>query len=107
MPTSFEQHVSVPSNVMFRELEGESVILDLDSESYFGLDPVGTRMWQLVTEANSIQSAYDALVTEYDVAPETLREDLLELLDTLQGRGLIEIGEPPDPEAVIVEPGSP
>jgi len=91
MSTSFEQRVSVPSNVMFRELEGESVILDLDSESYFGLDPVGTRMWQLVTEADSIQGAYETLVGEYEVAPDTLRRDLLELLDTLQERGLIEL----------------
>ena len=91
MSTSFEQRVSVPPGVMFRELEGESVILDLDSESYFGLDPVGTRMWQLLTESASIQDAYDVLVGEYDVAAETLRDDLVELLETLRGRGLIEI----------------
>ena len=91
MSTSFAQRVSVPSNVMFRELEGESVILDLDSEKYFGLDEIGTRMWRLLTEATSIQRAYDALVEEYEVAPETLRADLSDLLETLRERGLIEI----------------
>jgi hypothetical protein len=42
MSTSFAQRVSIPDSVMFRELEGESVILDLDSESYFGLDQLDT-----------------------------------------------------------------
>lgn len=91
MSLSFAQRVSVPDDVMFRELEGESVILDLDSERYFGLDEVGTRMWQAVTEADSIQAAFDALAEEYEVDAATLREDLSELLGTLLDRGLVEI----------------
>ena len=78
---------------MFRELEGESVILDLDSESYFGLDQIGTRMWQAVTEEDSIQAAFDVLLGEYDVKADTLRTDLSELLDTLLARGLIEVAD--------------
>ena len=91
MPRSFTQRVSVPDNVMFRELDGESVILDLDSESYFGLDEIGTRMWLAITAATSIQDAFDTLSAEYEVAPDTLRGDLNELLDTLIDRGLIEV----------------
>ena len=94
MSTAFSQRVKVPTNVMFRELEGEAVILDVDSETYFGLDEVGTRMWQLVTATESVQAAYDTLVEEYDVEPEVLRGDLAELLEALAGRGLIEIDEP-------------
>ena len=93
MSASFARRVSIPDNVMFRELEGESVILDLDSESYFGLDQIGTRMWQAVTEADSIEAAYDALLEEYAVEAETLRADLSELLDTLLARGLIEVAD--------------
>ena len=93
MSTSFAQRVSIPDNVMFRELEGESVILDLDSESYFGLDQVGTRIWQAVTEADSIQAAYDVLLAEFDVEADALRSDVSELLDTLLSRGLIEVAD--------------
>jgi len=93
MAMSFAQRVAIPDNVMLRELEGESVILDLDSESYFGLDEVGTRMWQLVTESPSIQVAFEALAEEYEVEPETLREDLGELIGTLLDRGLIEVAD--------------
>ena len=91
MSTSFAQRVSIPDSVMFRELEGESVILDLDSDSYFGLDQIGTKMWEAVTEADSIQAAYDVLLEEYEVEADTLRADLSELLDTLLARGLIEV----------------
>lgn len=91
MSTSFAQRVSIPDSVMFRELEGESVILDLGSDSYFGLDQIGTKMWQALTEADSIQAAYDVLLEEYEVEADTLRADLSELLDTLLARGLIEV----------------
>ena len=93
MSLSFAQRVLVPDNVMFRELEGESVILNLDAESYFGLDEVGTRMWQAVTEADSIQAAFDTLAEEYEVDPDTLRDDLGELLGTLLDRGLVEVAD--------------
>ena len=93
MSTSFARRVSIPESVMFRELEGESVILDLDSESYFGLDQIGTRMWQAVTAADSIEAAFDVLLEEYEVEADTLRTDLSELLDTLLARGLIEVSD--------------
>lgn len=93
MPLSFAQRLSVPDNVMFRELEGESVILDLDAESYFGLDAVGTRMWLLVTRADSIEAAFDQLEREYEVDPETLRADLGELLGNLMERGLLQAAD--------------
>jgi hypothetical protein len=93
MSPSFDHSVSVPDNVMFRELEGEAVILDLDAEAYFGLDEVGTRMWQRVTEEPSIEVAFEALAREYDVDPDTLRADLEELLETLIDRGLLEVDD--------------
>jgi len=88
---SFAQRVSIPENVVFREIEGESVILDLDNESYFGLDTVGTRMWQLLADGDSIQGAYDLLLDEFEVDADTLRADLEEFLDELTAKGLVEI----------------
>jgi hypothetical protein len=93
MPVSFDQRLTVPDNVLFRELEGESVILDLDSESYFGLDEVGTRIWQQVTESATIEEAFAALTREYDVEADELRADLYELLGTLLERGLLEVAD--------------
>ena len=89
MDIDFSQRVSVPEDVLIRVLDGESVILNLASETYFGLDKVGTQMWTSLTESGSIQVAYDVLLTEYDVDAQQLRIDLTELLTQLLDNGLV------------------
>jgi hypothetical protein len=74
--------------VLFRELEGESVLLDLESGVYFGLNGVGTRIWGLLGEQGSLRSVYERLLDEYDVAPSRLEWDLLGLATDLCDRGL-------------------
>jgi hypothetical protein len=87
---SATERVEVPSNVLFRELEGECVILNLDTESYFGLDDVGTRMWLALTRSESIAAALEELLQEFDVEPEQLQGDLDDLLLELVEQGLLE-----------------
>lgn len=84
-------HVAVPPDVLIRELDGESVILDLNSERYFGLDAVGTRMWVALSTSVSIQAAYDALLAEYEVEADQLKYDLGALVEQLVAQGLIKI----------------
>jgi len=86
---SFADRAIVPPNVLIRFLDQESVLLNLNTERYFGLDSVGTRMWQLVTSAPTIDAAYFRLIEEFDVDPDTLRANLSELLDHLVENGLI------------------
>lgn len=88
---SFTDRASVPSHVLVRFLEGESVLLNLETERYFGLDITGTRMWKAVTTAPEIRAAYEELLREYDVDPELLRSNLTELLGQLQANGLLEV----------------
>ncbi len=90
MPMSFDSRVRIPDDVLVSELDGESVLLNLRSESYFGLDEMGTRIWKLL-KSESIQRVYDALLADYDVDPEMLRVDLSELLDNLVQQGLVEV----------------
>lgn len=91
MAISFKDRVKVQDEVLISGLQGESVILNLNSERYFGLDEVGTRFLTLLSEADSIQTAYDALLEEYDVEPEVLRRDLTALLDELIDNGLVKV----------------
>ena len=85
---SLRDSIAVPPDVVFRELDGEAVILNLDSGIYFGLDEVGTRIWQLIGEHGLLQTVFDAMCREYDVAPDTLERDLLSLVDELCTKGL-------------------
>jgi hypothetical protein len=86
---SFSERAIIPSKVLIRFLDQESVLLNLDTERYFGLDAVGTRMWQVVTAAPTVNAAFLELVEEYDVPPSVLRSNLTELLEHLLENGLI------------------
>ncbi|OKH32261.1 coenzyme PQQ biosynthesis protein PqqD [[Phormidium ambiguum] IAM M-71] len=91
MGINFAMRVSVPEDVLIRELDGESVILNLKSERYFGLDEVGTRMWEVLSTSETIADAYQTLLSEYDVVPEQLQSDLDNLLEQLIQNGLINV----------------
>ena len=92
MPTiSSNARISVSSDTLINILGGESVLLCLKSQQYFGLDEVGTRMWNVLTTSSSVEAAYETLLEEYEVEPEALREDLHDLLGKLVEQGLLEI----------------
>ena len=88
---SFADRVRVPDDVLISKLQDESVILNLNSERYFGLDNVGTRMLTVLSTANSIEAAYELLLTEYDVDPQQLRQDLISLIENLLQQGLLTV----------------
>ncbi len=91
MTISFSDRVKVPDDVLISTVQTESVILNLTSERYFGLDEVGTRILSLLSTSNSIQAAYDILLDEYDVEAEVLRQDLSSLIEQLAEQGVVEI----------------
>ena len=91
MQISFSDRVRVPDDVLVSSLQEESVILNLDSERYFGLDDVGTRFLSVLTTSDSIDAAYQSLAEEYDVDREMLRQDLASLVENLLQQGIIEV----------------
>ena len=91
MSVSFDQKLAPTPDTLINVIEGESVLLNLKSESYFGLDQIGTRMWTLLTTSDSIQSAYEALLDEYDVSADDLRRDMQDLIEKLVANGLVEV----------------
>jgi Coenzyme PQQ synthesis protein D (PqqD) len=88
---SFSDRVEVPKHVLVRIVEKESVFLNLETECYYGLDETGTRMWQVVIAAPTIENAFEVLLSEFDVEAELLRENLSELLGRLVDLGLLRV----------------
>lgn len=80
--------------VLIQQVGGEAVLLDLRSEQYFGLDPVGTRLLALINESDSVAAALDRLLQEYEVERATLEEDALALLADCTAQGLLVIDAP-------------
>jgi Coenzyme PQQ synthesis protein D (PqqD) len=76
-------------DVVFRDLEGEAVILDLSSGTYFGLNEVGTRVWRLVDEGRQPSEIVEMVAAEYAADRETVARDVERLLEDLRSRRLI------------------
>lgn len=91
MSIDFSSTVVVPDHVLARQLDDEIVILNLDSESYFGLDEVGTDLWVGLVAGPTIEDAYQQVLGVYDVDPETLRKDVEALVQQLLDQRLIEL----------------
>ena len=89
MAISFSDRVRVPDDVLISNLQEESVILNLDSERYYGLDDIGTRFLSVLNTSDSIEAAYEVLRDEYDVNAHSLRQDLLELVEDLVKQGIL------------------
>lgn len=81
--------LSIPGQVMARTVGDETVILDLASGSYFGLDPVGARIWQLIGEGGTLAEICATMLDEYEVERERLEADVLRLATELAERGLV------------------
>jgi hypothetical protein len=69
----------------------ESAILNLKNSMYYGMNPVGTRIWTLLKEPRSVQQLRDALLNEYEVDAALCERDLLDLLGKMKSEGLIEV----------------
>ena len=88
---TFQRHdrFSISGEVLSQEVNGETVLLDLEGESYFGLNEVGTRIWQLLQGDSSVGEMLETLSGEYDVGDEQLATDVEELLNKLKEAGLV------------------
>ena len=83
------QKIKISSEVLTQEVGGETVILDLKTESYFGLDEVGTRIWQLLQQGKDTQNITETMLDEYDVEEKQLEKDIQNLLTKLNEAGII------------------
>jgi len=91
MTISFSDRVTVPDEILISNLQDESVILNVNSERYFGLDNVGTRMLSVLSNSSSIEAACEVLAQEYDVDRQMLQHDLIALVESLLQQGLITV----------------
>ncbi len=74
-------------------LGDESAILNMKNSVYYGLNPVGTRVWNLVQEPRIVGDIRDTLLDEYEVEAQQCERDLLDLLEKMREQGLIEVRE--------------
>ena len=84
-----ETSPSVPSQVISRTVEDETVLLDLHSGTYYGLDGVGQRIWEMIVRGMSLGDIVDVITTEYEVEEARAQYDVIEFVRDLVERGLL------------------
>jgi hypothetical protein len=86
---SESRHVINPPDVLLQDLNGEAVLLNLANGQYYGLDENSYHMYKTLVSAGSIQAAYEALSSEYEVEPGRLKADLDRFAAHLLENGLL------------------
>ena len=87
---TLDMQLRIPEHVVARKVGDETVILNLDSGIYFGLDSVGGRFFELVEEGSGLRSVVERMLAEYEVSGTQLESDLLRLTEDLKASGLLE-----------------
>ena len=82
-----------PDVLVQRLMDNESVFLNLATEEYYGLDPVGTEMWAALIETRRTDLAFERLLETFDTDEGTLTRDFEEFVEQLTERGLLLVGE--------------
>jgi hypothetical protein len=88
---SLASTIGIRPDVIRREVAGESVLLDLESGLYFGLDATSTRAWELLQAHGALRRVYDLMLAEFDVEGDRLERDLIAFVVDLTGAGLASI----------------
>ena len=87
--TTLPKIVTLSDNVLSQQINNEYVLLNMETEQYFGLDEVGARLWELLAENNDTEKAFIQLLTEYSVDETILRQDIALLLAELEKEKLV------------------
>ena len=86
-----EQSVHFSQSVFSQEVDGEMVLLDMNSENYFGLDAVGTVIWQAMQEHKKLGDVLNFLIEYYEIDEEILKNDLLQFVENLEKSALVTV----------------
>jgi hypothetical protein len=88
--------ILVNEGVAFRSVAGEGVLFRVDTAEYFGLDPVGSRIWLLLEQKKTLPDVLEELRREYECGEQQCRDDLLRFVRGLAEHGLVAVDEEPD-----------
>jgi hypothetical protein len=88
-PLTLQSKIKIGSDILCREIEGEAVVLHAKTGVYYGLDPMGTRVWHLLQEDQALGRIHKTLQQEFEVQGERCEADLLKFANDLYKNGLV------------------
>ncbi len=89
MTIDLNNHYEAAPDILFQDVSGEMVLLDLDSEFYYSLDEVSSRIWNLLKQGKNLVETVDVLLIEYDADRPTLEQDASRLVGHMLKKGIL------------------
>ena len=89
---NLQSKVKIGKDILCREIEGEAVVLNSKTGVYYGLDPMGTRIWHLLEESKTLDRICQALQLEFEVREDRCQSDLLKFTGDLHKNRLVTLG---------------
>jgi len=89
---NFTKKITIPTTVFAQEVDDEMIIMDVESENYFGLDAIGTQMWQILVEDSSLANLKKMILKMYNVKEDVLEQDIEIFISKLLKNKLITLG---------------
>jgi hypothetical protein len=90
---SMDSIIKIMDNVVSCDLDGEVAILNMNDGIYYGLDPIGARIWDLIQNPIALGNILEIILEEYDVKYDQCKEDVLELIEKFHKNGLVKIND--------------
>ena len=88
---ALDQKINIADTVFAQEIDNEMVLLDTESEEYFGLDETAAVIWQHLGENESLRDVYASMVETYEVEPAQLENDIVTFVQKLVDAGLVQV----------------
>ena len=92
--------------VIYRDIEREAVVLNLDNGFYYSLNQLGTEIWEMCDGTSSIEEMIQCVCDDYEVTYDQAKNDILELVDDLIREGLVTVDETPFESSAVKEGSS-
>jgi len=89
---NFTEKIMIPDTVFAQIVDDEMIIMDVESENYFGLDAIGTQMWQILVEDSSLANLKKMILKMYNVKEDVLEQDIEIFISKLLKNKLITLG---------------
>lgn len=81
------------SEIIFSEMDGETVMMSIENGEYYGIDPVGSRIWELIETPVKVSGLCEILGAEYKVTPEQCSKDVMSFLNDMLEKGIVKIAD--------------
>lgn len=91
MKISLDSTISQIDDIVASDIDNEKVMMSIEKGEYFGLEPIGSRIWELLAEPVKVSAIIDALLPNFDIDRQTCAQDVLTFLEELHTAGIVQV----------------